>query len=348
MSQFYKLTIKNIVKETSDAVSVLFDVPTNLQEEFSFIAGQYVTLKTTINDEEVRRAYSLCSLPKSNEFKVAIKAVENGKFSVYATTQLKAGDTLEVSKPEGKFILNPEPNKNYIGFAAGSGITPVLSMIKSVLETEPTANFTLVYGNKSVTDTIFYSELNELKNTYPKRFNLHYIFSRKSEENALFGRIDKANTNYFVKNTYKETVFNKAFLCGPEQMVNIVSETLLENGFLTENIHYELFTASSDKENLSEIKDGNTQITILLDDEEISFSMEQTKAILAAALNNNLDPPYSCQGGVCSSCIAKVTEGKAIMTKNDILTDEELEDGLILTCQAHPTTATIKIDFDDV
>lgn len=348
MSQFYKLTIKNIVKETSDAVSVLFDVPTNLQEEFSFIAGQYVTLKTTINDEEVRRAYSLCSLPKSNEFKVAIKAVENGKFSVYATTQLKAGDTLEVSKPEGKFILNPEPNKNYIGFAAGSGITPVLSMIKSVLETEPTANFTLVYGNKSVTDTIFYSELNELKNTYPKRFNLHYIFSRKSEENALFGRIDKANTNYFVKNTYKETVFNKAFLCGPEQMVNIVSETLLENGFLTENIHYELFTASSDKENLSEIKDGNTQITILLDDEEISFSMEQTRTILAAALNNNLDPPYSCQGGVCSSCIAKVTEGKAIMTKNDILTDEELEDGLILTCQAHPTTATIKIDFDDV
>lgn len=348
MSQFYKLTIKNIVKETSDAVSVLFDVPTNLQEEFSFIAGQYVTLKTTINDEEVRRAYSLCSLPKSNEFKVAIKAVENGKFSVYATTQLKAGDTLEVSKPEGKFILNPEPNKNYIGFAAGSGITPVLSMIKSVLETEPTANFTLVYGNKSVTDTIFYSELNELKSTYPKRFNLHYIFSRESEENALFGRIDKANTNYFVKNTYKETVFNKAFLCGPEQMVNIVSETLLENGFLTENIHYELFTASSDKENLSEIKDGNTQITILLDDEEISFSMEQTKTILAAALNNNLDPPYSCQGGVCSSCIAKVTEGKAIMTKNDILTDEELEDGLILTCQAHPTTATIKIDFDDV
>lgn len=348
MSQFYKLTIKNIVKETSDAVSVLFDVPTNLQEEFSFIAGQYVTLKTTINDEEVRRAYSLCSSPKSNEVKVAIKAVENGKFSVYATTELKAGDTLEVSKPEGKFILNPEPNKNYIGFVAGSGITPVLSMIKSVLETEPTANFTLVYGNKSVTDTIFYSELNELKNTYSKRFNLHYIFSRESEENALFGRIDKANTNYFVKNTYKETVFNKAFLCGPEQMVNIVSETLLENGFLTENIHYELFTASSDKENLSEIKDGNTEITILLDDEEISFSMEQTKTILAAALNNNLDPPYSCQGGVCSSCIAKVTEGKAIMTKNDILTDEELEDGLILTCQAHPTTATIKIDFDDV
>lgn len=348
MSQFYKLAIKNIIKETSDAVSILFDVPANLQQDFSFIAGQYITLKATINGEEVRRAYSLCSSPKSNEVKIAVKAIENGKFSVYATTQLKTGDVLEVSKPEGKFIINPEPNKNYIGFSAGSGITPVLSIIKSVLETEPSATFTLVYGNKSVADTIFYSELNELKNTYPEKFNLHYVFSREAQENTLFGRIDKGNTNYFVKNIYKETNFNKAFLCGPEEMVTIVSETLIENNFLKENIHYELFTASENSENTSKIKDGNTAITVLLDDDEVSFSMEQTQTILAAALNNKLDPPYSCQGGVCSSCIAKVTKGKAIMTKNDILTDDELEDGLILTCQAHPTTSTIKVDFDDV
>lgn len=348
MSQFYNLTIKNITKETSDAVSILFDVPSDIQHEFQFIAGQYITLKSVINGEEVRRAYSLCSSPKSTEVKVAIKAVENGKFSTYATKILKEGDQIEVSKPEGKFILEPQPNKNYIGFAAGSGITPILSIIKSVLENQSSATFTLVYGNKSVEDTIFYDELNKLRENHPNTFKLHYVFSREHQENALFGRLDKGNTNYFVKNTYKDISFDEAFLCGPEEMINTVSETLNENGFTSETIHFELFTASTDSDAVSEIKDGNSEIIVLLDDEETSFTMKQEETILAAALRNKLDPPYSCQGGVCSSCIAKVTQGEAIMTKNQVLTDDEVEEGLILTCQAHPTTATIKVDFDDV
>lgn len=348
MSTFYTLKIKNIIRETANAVSIIFDVPSSIMDEFSFTAGQYITLKTTLNGEDIRRAYSLCSSPKSNEIKVAVKAVENGKFSVFATSKLKAGDSIEVSKPEGKFLLQPQANKNYIGFVAGSGITPVLSMIKSVLENENTSTFTLIYGNKSIADTIFYSELNTLKESYSKRFNLHFVFSKEQQNDALFGRIDKTNTNHFIKNIYKNTSFNEAFLCGPEEMIHVVSDTLKEDSFTSETIKYELFTASIDEEKTAKIKDGQTEVTVLLDDEEATFTMKQTDDILAASLRNKIDAPYSCQGGVCSSCIAKVTEGKAVMVKNQILTDEELEDGFILTCQAYPTTSKIVVDFDDV
>ncbi|EAQ43129.1 ferredoxin--NADP reductase [Polaribacter sp. MED152] len=348
MADFHKVNIQEVKQETANAVSVLFDIPEQLKQDFNFVSGQYITLQTIINGEEVRRAYSICSTPKSNEIRVAIKAVENGTFSQYATTELKTGDSIEISAPEGRFELKPEANKNYIAFAAGSGITPILSMVKSVLENEPSANFTLVYGNKSVADTIFYDELNALKENYPNQFKLHYIFSREEVKNQLRGRIDKSVTNYFVKNMYKETTFDAAYLCGPEEMINAVTSTLKENYFTTENIHFELFTVSVDEEALEEVKEGTTKITVLLDDEETTFSMQQTDDILAATLRNDLDPPYSCQGGVCSSCLAKVTEGKAVMVKNTILTDGEMEEGFILTCQAHPTTSTISIDFDDV
>jgi len=348
MADFHKVNIQEVKQETANAVSVLFDIPELLKQDFNFVSGQYVTLQTIINGEEVRRAYSICSTPKSNEIRVAIKAVENGTFSQYATTKLKAGDTIEISAPEGRFELKPEANKNYLAFAAGSGITPILSMVKSVFENETSANFTLVYGNKSVADTIFYDELNALKETYPNQFKLHYIFSREEVKNQLRGRIDKSVTNYFVKNMYKETTFDAAYLCGPEEMINAVSNTLKENYFTEENVFFELFTVSINEDALEDVQEGSTKITVLLDDEETTFSMQQTDDILAATLRNDLDPPYSCQGGVCSSCLAKVTEGKAVMAKNAILTDSEIEEGFILTCQAHPTTAKIKIDFDDV
>lgn len=348
MSTFHPLKIKSIIRETKDAVSIIFDIPTKLQEEFSFVAGQYITVKATIKGEEVRRAYSLCSSPKSNEVKVAVKAVENGTFSIYATQELKEGDTLEVSKPEGKFVLTPKERKNYLGFAAGSGITPILAMVKSVLESESSATFTLVYGNKNTEETIFGSELNELSKLYTDRFKLHYVLSRERKENTLAGRIDADKVNYITKNIYKDVSFDNAFLCGPEEMILKATEALKNNGFSEDQISYELFTASIDEEAAAEVKDGETEITVLLDDEETTFTMKQDDDILAASLRNKLDAPYSCQGGVCSSCLAKVTEGKAVMVKNQILTDEELEDGFILTCQAHPVTPKITIDFDDV
>jgi ring-1,2-phenylacetyl-CoA epoxidase subunit PaaE len=348
MATFYNVQIKEVKQETADAVSVVFNIPENIKSDFNFSAGQYITLQKEINNEEVRRAYSICSTPNSGEVRVAIKAVENGIFSTYATSDLKVEDTIEISTPEGRFLLNPETNKNYIAFAAGSGITPILSMLKTVLETESTSTFTLVYGNKSVADTIFFDELNSLKETYQDRFKLHYIYSREDVKNGLRGRIDQNVTNYFVKNMYKETSFDAAYLCGPEEMINEVSKTLKNNNISKENIHFELFTATVDKEKAEQVKEGTTVITVLLDDEETTFTMQQTDDILAASLRNDLDAPYSCQGGVCSSCLCKVTEGKAVMVKNSILTDGEVADGLVLACQAYPTTAKITIDFDDV
>ncbi|MDX6745308.1 ferredoxin--NADP reductase [Polaribacter sp. PL03] len=348
MAEFHKVNIQEIKQETADAVSVVFKIPENLKADFKFKAGQYITLQKEINNEEIRRAYSICSTPNSGEIRVAIKKVENGIFSTYATSSLKVGDEIEISVPEGRFLLNTEANKNYIGFAAGSGITPILSMVKTVLETESTSNFTLVYGNKSIADTIFFDELEQLKTTYLDRFKLHYIYSRENVKNGLRGRIDGNVTNYFVKNMYKETTFDAAFLCGPEEMIKDVSKTLGNNKIAKENVHFELFTASVDKEKAAQVKEGQTEITVLLDDEETTFTMSQTDDLLAASLRNDLDAPYSCQGGVCSSCLCKVTEGKAVMVKNSILTDSEIEEGFVLACQAFPTTSKIVIDFDDV
>ena len=347
MATFQNVTIQEIKTETANAVSVVFNIPENLKSDFNFTAGQYITLQTKINNQEIRRAYSICSTPQSGEIRVAIKAVENGTFSVYATSNLKVGDAIEISAPEGRFQLKPKANKNYIAFAAGSGITPILSMVKTVLENQPTATFTLVYGNKSIADTIFYDELLALDTKYDN-FNLEFVCSRERQENMLFGRIDTAFTNFFIKNKYKDIAFDAAFLCGPEEMIQTVSNTLKEAGFSDENIHFELFTVTEDENAVSEIKEGTTEITVILDDEETTFTMSQTDNVLAASLRNELDPPYSCQGGVCSSCLAKVTEGNAVMTKNSILTDGEVKDGFVLTCQAHPTTAKLKIDFDDV
>lgn len=347
MATFQNVTIQEIKPETANAVSVVFNIPENLKSDFNFTAGQYITLQTKINNQEIRRAYSICSTPQSGEIRVAVKTVENGTFSVYATSNLKVGDAIEISAPEGRFQLKPEANKNYIAFAAGSGITPILSMVKTVLENQPTATFTLVYGNKSIADTIFYDELLALDTKYDN-FNLEFVCSRERQENMLFGRIDTAFTNFFIKNKYKDIAFDAAFLCGPEEMIQTVSNTLKEAGFSDENIHFELFTVTEDENAVSKIKEGTTEITVMLDDEETTFTMSQTDNVLAASLRNELDPPYSCQGGVCSSCLAKVTEGNAVMTKNSILTDSEVKDGFVLTCQAHPTTAKLKIDFDDV
>jgi ring-1,2-phenylacetyl-CoA epoxidase subunit PaaE len=348
MSTFHKLSIKNYIQETANAVSLIFDIPEHLKDNFSFKAGQYVTLKTTIEAKEIRRSYSICSSPNSGELKVAIKRVENGVFSTYAISHLKTGDVIEVHEPEGKFILEPTRSTNYLGIVAGSGITPVLSMIKTVLQLEPSSSFTLIYGNKSSDETMFKTELDALSLAYDTRFNLEYVFSRQNEEGALFGRIDEGHTNYFIKNIYKNWSFKTAFLCGPEEMIKTVSTTLKENHYKESQILFELFTASINEESSSELKDGQTEVTVLLDDEELSFTMNQKDNILAAALRNDVDAPYSCQGGVCSSCLGKVTQGTAVMVKNSILTDDEVNEGFILTCQAHPTSSKISIDFDDV
>ncbi len=346
MSQYHKLKIKTLIKETASAVSITFEIPEQLKSEFKFIAGQYITIKKEVNENEVRRAYSICSSPESGELKVAVKAVENGTFSIYATTELKEGDILEVSKPEGRFNLIPENNKNYIAIAAGSGITPIMSMLKTALVAGN--NFTLIYGNKSEKETIFKDELDVLLNQYSDKLNVHYIYSQEKIEDALFGRCDHGNINFLIKNNIQNTSFDEAFLCGPENMIEVVTNALIGNNISKENIHFELFTTPIESGENIDIPSGNTQITVIVDDEETTFMMSQKDIILNAALDKDLDAPYSCQGGVCSSCLGRVTSGKAIMEKNSILTDGEIEEGLVLTCQAHPTTEKVTIDYDDV
>jgi len=352
MSQFHKLNIKSIEKVTSKSVAVTFEIPEALTEAFSFRAGQYITLKTAINGEEVRRDYSICSSPTNTDLTVGIKAVDGGKFSVYANESLSAGDVIEVAEPNGRFVFeaNDVKTRTIAAFAAGSGITPILSIVKTLLEGEPFSNFILVYGNKTVEDSMFLKDLMELKETYDNRFHVHFIYSQSNEQDALFGRIEKSTVNLIIKNKYKGVNIEKFYLCGPEQMIYTVKDVLLENNVREKDILFELFTAPTETADYTntEVLDGNSKIKVIVDEEEFEFTMSQDQSILEAALKEDIDAPYSCQGGICSSCIARVTDGNATMRQNNILTDSEVAEGLILTCQAHPTSASIEVDYDDV
>jgi len=352
MSSFHKLSIQEITRETNKSVSITFNVPDNLKEAYAFKAGQYVTLKTTIDGHEVRRDYSLCSTPKNGALKVAVKEVKDGTFSAFANNHLKVGDSIEVAPPKGHFIFEPNDTKtkNIAAFAAGSGITPVLSIIKCALEEEVHSKVILVYGNKTTGDTMFLNELLNLQHQYNDRFSIQFVFSQAQEDDAIFGRIEKSTVNLIVKNKYKHIDIDAFYLCGPEAMIQTVNHVLTDHGVDENRVHFELFKAAK----IVEIEDdiitdsGNTQITIIVDDETSSFEMSKKQTILEAALDEDVDAPYSCQGGICSSCLARIKEGEATMRQNNILTEQEVADGLILTCQAHPTSEKIVVDYDDV
>ena len=351
MSKFHSLKIQSLERITDKSVAISFEIPQNLRTDFAFKAGQYITLRTTVNGNEIRRDYSLCSSPKSGELKVAIKEVTDGTFSSYANKELKVGDVLEVATPNGHFVFEPNDSKtkHIAAFASGSGITPVLSIIKCALEEEVQSNVVLVYGNKTTKDTMFLDELLQLQHEYSNRFSIQFVFSQAQENDAIFGRIEKSTVNLVVKNKYKHLDIDAFYLCGQEGMINTVKDVLEEHEINTDTIFYELFKASKPAViNTGEIASGSTKVTVILDDETTSFEMPQKQTILEAALDKDIDAPYSCQGGICSSCIARVTEGEAKMRQNNILTDGELAEGLILTCQAQPTTEKITIDYDDV
>jgi ring-1,2-phenylacetyl-CoA epoxidase subunit PaaE len=352
MSSFHKLSVKTINRETDKSISIAFNLPENLKETFSFVAGQYITLKTEINGNEIRRDYSLCVSPKSGELKVAIKEVEDGTFSAYANKTLKVGDTLEVAPPKGRFtfIPNDSKTKNIAAFAAGSGITPILSIIKCALEEEKNSKVILVYGNKTTKDTMFLDEILELHHAYKDRFSVQFVFSQQDEDDAIFGRIEKSTVNYVIKNQHKHIEVDAFYLCGPEAMIHTVKDVLTGHDIDENRIHFELFKASKIDSVVEDttVSNGKTKITVVVDDETTTFEMSQKQTILEAALDEDLDAPYSCQGGICSSCLARITEGEATMRQNNILTESEVAEGLILTCQAHPTTDTIAVDFDDV
>ena len=348
MAGYHKLKINSIEALTSEASSIGFEIPDSKKELFNFTSGQYINLKATIKSEEVRRSYSLCSAPSEGLLKVGVKRISNGVFSSYATQELKVGDVIEVGEPEGRFVYNKEA-KNSTAFAAGSGITPIYSIIKTVLSESRDTHFTLVYGNKTPEETLFYDELKELESKFPSQLKILWIFSQSNVEGSRFGRIDSSIVKYVLKNTSQlSTAF---YLCGPEEMIVNAKETLLGNSIEESQIYFELFTASKAKnENASSDSDSSNEIVleIITDDETSTVKTTANKTILDAALNQKIDVPYSCQGGVCCSCIAKITEGSAVTENNQILTDEEIVEGLVLTCQAKPTSNKLVVNYDDV
>lgn len=350
MPTFKKLLIKEVKRETKDAVSLLFNIPEEFKSDYTFTAGQYVNLRLTLDNQEIRRAYSICSAPESGELRIAVKAVKNGLFSQFATSRLKAGDVLEVGQPEGKFTFTPdaERQRNYAAFAAGSGITPVISILKSVLKSEPKSSFVLVYGNKTPEETIFHQELHDLQLQYVGRLFVHFVYSKVQAGEGLFGRIDKSVVNTILSEKHAALDVDKYYLCGPEAMITTVSEALKERNVKESAIKYELFTASTEEKTINTNADGHTTVTLVVDDETTTFEMSAKQTILEAALKQGIDVPYSCQGGVCSSCLCRITEGTAEMKKNSILSESEIAEGLILSCQAVPTSASLAVDFDDV
>lgn len=350
MSVFYKLNIKEVKRETQDAVSIVFNVPEELKTNYKYVAGQYLNLKLTLDGQEIRRAYSICSSPESDELRISVKAVKNGIFSQFANKQLKVGDNIEIGTPEGNFTFEPKEDKqkNYAGFAAGSGITPVLSIIKSMLISEPKSTFVLVYGNKSPEETIFYNDLHELMLNNVGRFFVHYVYSQSQIDGENFGRIDKSLVNMVLNTKHKEKEFDKFYLCGPEAMINSVSTVLKEHNVADKNIKFELFTTTSTEKVIAVDGNGHTKVKMMVDGDFAEFEMSQKQTILEAALKQGIDAPYSCQGGICSSCLCRITEGTAEMKKNSILTDSEIAEGLVLSCQAVPTSDTIYVDYDDV
>jgi len=354
---FHRLRIKKIIKETDQCVSVEFEIPGNLSETFQFRQGQSLTMRTMLNGEEVRRTYSLCSSPLDNKWKVAIKKVDGGLFSSFANETLKAGDELEVMEPVGKFYtgLDPANKKNYLAFAAGSGITPVISIIKTTLRTEPDSTFTLVYGNRSRSSIIFFEELEGLKNKFIDRFNLINILSRERTDSPInFGRIDIGKLTELEKLIdYK--MMDEIFICGPEEMIFCVKNFLEQKEIPEKKIHFELFTTSGQKQKSevrsrkSEIEEGPaSKITVKLDGRSFDFdlSLNSNTTILDAALKQGADLPFACKGGMCCTCKAKLAEGEVEMDVHWGLEHDEIEQGYILTCQSHPKTERVVIDFD--
>ncbi len=352
---FQKLTVAEVRKETSDCVSIAFTIPPALKETFQYKQGQYITVRAYIDGQEVRRSYSLCSSPLDHAFRIAVKKAEQGIFSTYANAVLQKGDVLDVMPPIGKFFteLDSSQVKQYTGFAAGSGITPLLSIIKTTLGTEPKSSFTLVYGNRNRHSIIFKEELEALKNHYMERFRVIYILSRERTDAAInFGRIDAEKCGQLCEKNINVSTTDAFFLCGPEDMIFSVKEQLEQLGVARKKIHFELFTAPGDKKHrtpkeAAQKTEAKSKVTIKLDGISFDFDLAfDGQAILDAALEKGADLPYACKGGVCCTCRAKLIEGEVDMDVNYGLEQEEIEQGFILTCQSHPRTEKVVVDFD--
>lgn len=352
---FHTLRVKEVRPETEDTVSIAFEIPEELMDSYRYKSGQYLTLRTEIGGEDIRRSYSLCSAPHENEWRVAVKQVTDGAFSTFANSELKAGDELKVMTPMGNFSIEPNASntRSIALFAAGSGITPILSIAKTILTQEPNSDVTLFYGNKSISSIIFHEEIEGLKNEYMDRLRIINVLSRENLGTPLLkGRMDVEKTNQLFKVFLASTTPDAVYICGPEQMILDVKESVLANGVDPSTVHFELFTSPNAAKNAPVEKyEGphvDANVSIILDGDRFDLALESDgENILDAASKTGADLPYACKGGVCCTCKAKVLEGEARMDVNYALEPDEVEAGYILTCQAHPISDRLVVSFDD-
>ena len=355
MSRFYPLTVARVQQLTRDSVAVSFAVPPELAEAFAYREGQHLTLRAMIDGQDVRRSYSICSAVQDGSLRVAIKRTPGGVFSGWANEHLQPGHTVEVMPPMGHFHvpLAPANRRHYLAFAAGSGITPILSIVKTILLTEPDSRFTLFYGNRASSSVIFRDELADLKDQYLARFSLTYIMSREQQDIDLFnGRITREKCRQLLQHWVRVQDVDVAFICGPEEMMHAVSDALQEAGMGKDRIKLELFAASipAQRHVARQQEPGarhQTEVTVIMDGNRASFSMERDQeSILDAGLRAGIDMRYSCKGGVCATCRCKLVEGKVDMDANYALEDYEVARGYILSCQSFPVTDQVVVDFD--
>ena len=352
-THFQSLSIRRIVRETADAVTLYLDIPEHLKNNFTFLQGQNITFRVSLNGEEIRRSYSICKAPYENELAVTVKKIPHGKFSTWANESIQIGTQIDAMIPSGSFHvpLQPKASKNYAAFAAGSGITPIISIIKQTLHDEPNSSFTLVYNNKYRNSIIFFEELEALKNRYLERFQLIHLLSQERTESLLnHGRINAEKLEVLSKLIHY-SMLDDCFICGPESMIFTVRDFLVEKGLRESQIHFELFTSTSSHHHEDATQsagtDGMATVQITVDGRTSSFQLGyRDGSILDAALKTGADLPYACKGGMCCTCKAKLLEGNVHMPVHWGLENEEIEKGFILTCQAHPVTEKVVIDFD--
>ena len=351
--QFHSIQISDIVKTTPDCSVVTFDISDELKEAFAYKQGQYLTLKADIMGEEVRRSYSLCSSPIDDQWQVAVKKIEDGRFSTFVNDVLKVGDTLEVMSPNGRFFteVNSEKKKRYVAFAAGSGITPINSIIKTHLNQEPDSTFSLFYLNQSVQTMILREEIEGLKNQFLGRYELYHFLTKEMRDAPLFnGRFTEEKLQTISEKIIDFKSVDEFFICGPTEMIFMIRDFLYAQGVEESKVHFELFgtpTKTVKKKVLDVNNKDVSDVSIITNGIRVSFKMTQNgENILDAAMRNNADLPFACKGGVCCTCKAKLIEGVAPMNVNYALEKDEVEQGYILTCQAIPKSSKIVVDFD--
>lgn len=354
MSKFHTLKVIDIVRETPDAVSIAFEVPNFLKQDYTYKQGQYLTLKFFINGEELRRSYSICSSPiEENELRVAIKKVKDGRMSTYINDKINIGDTMEVMIPMGNFYteLNPANKKNYVLFAGGSGITPMLSILKTALKLEPLSTVTLFYGNNDESSIIFKKQIDSIAANNPERLKVYHVLCNAPADHSsvLQGLMTKEKNIELIKNYVNITADNEYFICGPGPMMDNVVAAMDELKIDETKVHIEYFSAPLSPDETKMVaapSAAGTTATIIMDGDQHTVTLNANETVLEAALRIGIDAPYACQGGSCCTCRALLEEGKVEMAVNYALSASEVKQGYILTCQSRPTTANVVVNYD--